>query len=522
MLSGRGRLAIAAIAVLLTFVGRPLRGDEPCGEEACFPERARALLDSGSPREAVTLLKKGRAALPDAPGIPLLLARAYLASGNEFWAIRTLTDRLAAVPGDCEARSHLALVYRSQAMLDEAVDLLARTECTSGGPASTRFLMVRSLVDHARGEGELAARNAELALDQDGVWAVDRYALAELHGIVSPLAIPDFGVRVETALGYTTNALTGSAVDVLDQSLPSPFFQVDGWFRLTHDFGVRVQPVLEGQVRSVRYFADDARELSYLSLSARIGLLAGGPKLPRFSVFYRPDYQLLDRGDRYGSGPVWFFGAHRGDVEVEIPHGLLAFAGAGYRWFREKARTRIEVDAGLGGSQRLAGWCSFLWGATGRVYRAKVNAYNAYGVTALARANFHLPLRFEIRAGGSLSADFYTESAGYFDSGSRRDLFGRVSASVWSPSSYGVRGGITYDFTDRVSSVSAYDYSDHRVMVRMSVTWSGDIFLPRRRTSSGMVEAPWGTVGGAGDIGDRIQDLLRQDEQVMRSSSCVQ
>lgn len=512
----------------------PGHAHEPCPDEACFLATARASLAADEPGAAVTALKQGLDAFPGSRDIQVLLGVAYQHAGNGFWAIRVLSDRVATHPGDCGARAWLAWVYLEQAALDMAAEALDHDECASGlGPESARFLAVRARLSLSGSDPVSAARDVKAAKALDQAWPGDREALRNLPSRIHPNRLPELTIRAETRYGYTTNALMGSAVDLAGDQKASDLFREDIWLRYVPDTGFLVQPVMEFQTRIVRYLQEDARELSTMDLTGRIGLVVGGPEVPRVTLTYRPDFLLLDRSDIYGSGPVWYFGAHRGDIEVEATSWLLVMAGAGRRTFREAARTRTEVDLGVGGGIPMKGPVSLLWGLTGRVHRAKRAAYHVYGGTLLARAGFRLPLDFVIRTGLNFSVDYFPESMDYdrFDTGgdrNRRDLFVKAIFEAWSPPLFpAYRGttlklGLSYEFADRESTAANYDYMDHRVLLRLSLSFSGDVDLPGIAPATSVAPLPWEGGGSGGAFDDRIQDLLRQDEEVMRSSSCVQ
>ena len=118
-----------------------------------------------------------------------------------------------------------------------------------------------------------------------------------------------------------------------------------------------------------------------------------------------------------------------------------------------------------------------------------------------------------------------------FDTGgdrNRRDFFVKATLEAWSPPLFPVwRGttqklGVSYDFSDRESTAANYDYMDHRVLLRLALTFSSDVELPGISPDLPVAPLPWAGGEAGGGFDDRIQDLLRQDEEVMRSSSCVQ
>ena len=496
-----------------------------CSDTRCVLERARSLLASGDGAGAVTLLKEAVARVPDDPDLPVALGAAYLAVGNHFWAIRTLSRRVEAAPEDCAARAWLAWAYLEQAGLDAAMDASVATDCT--GPDRARLAMVRALVASARGDQDGAADAIRDARAAAALWPSDRTALSGVIRTALPDGLPELAWRLEVAGGYTSNALLGSPTDPASGSViegRSGIGQADLWLRFAPWLSTWVRPAVEFQTKAAGFSGSSVRGLSWLDLTGRLGVSAG-KTLPRVLLAWRPEWLMLAQGDRYEGGPVWYFGAHRVEAEVEVAPWLLAFAGAGRRTFREVARSRWEVDFGLGGRLPVVRPVSLLWAGTGRVYRSTSSAWNLWGVSVLLAAQGRLPLGFLAKAGLSAAVDAYPDSAGYEPWGghpnSRRDVLVKPGLSVWSPAWSGMRVGIQYDFSWRDSTLGAYDFRDHRVTLR--VAWAGDaeVLLPGVAPGTPAADLPWKM--GASDQGlDRVQDLLRQDEQVQRSSSCVQ
>lgn len=526
--TARLAIALAVLAAAASAIAEPpgVPGSvSECRESSCFLEEGRSLLSRGEAARAVEVLKAGVAALPGDGDLQIALGAAYLAAGNAFWAIRTLSQRLAAAPGDCAARAWLAWAYLGQAGLDQAWDAAADPGCT--GPDAGRLALVRAIIAGARGDRNAAADALREARSARTVWPRDRAALTAVTRQALPDGLPELSWRLEVAGGYTSNALLGSPTDpasgvALDGR--SVIGQADLWLRFAPWVHAWVRPLVEVQAKGTGFLADEVRGLSWMDVSGRLGI-SFGKVLPRALLAWRPDWLLLAQGDRYDSGPVLYFTAHRGEVEVEVAPWLVVFAGGGRRTFREAARTRWEADLGLGGRTALARPVMLIWAATGRTYRARQAAWNLWGGSALLAVQGRLPRGFLAKAGLSVAVDDYPDSRGYDPWGApdraRIDVLLKPGISAWSPSWSGVRVGVQYDFSWRDSTLRAYDFSDHRVTVRLA--WSGDreVMGPRADGGRSVADLPWGT-GGDGSGLDRVQDLLRQDEQVQRSSSCVQ
>ena len=139
--------------------------------------------------------------------------------------------------------------------------------------------------------------------------------------------------------------------------------------------------------------------------------------------------------------------------------------------------------------------------------------------------NLSLALDYRIldilfRLSGSYALDDYADSKGYFDSkNARRDNLLKGVLQVWSPSLAGVRFGAQFKASRRWSSADDYDYSDYRALV--AVRWTGDLdFYAPRTVNDNYTSLPWNL--GSADSAERIRDIIQQDEELQRSSSCLQ
>ena len=518
-------LAFSACVLWSLAQAAPLPADEGCTEKACILDRAGGLLAAGDAEGALGLLKDAVGRSPLDGDLVVALGAAYLKAGNAFWAIRTLSQRVADAPDDCAARAWLAWAYLGQAGLDAAMEASELPQCPP--PDRARLAMVRALVAGARGDRDRAVAAIREARASAQMWPSDRLAFTRVTRTALPDSLPELAWRLEVGAGYTSNALLGSPTDPASGSVlegRTALSQGDLWLRFAPWVHTWVRPALEIQAKATGFLADSVRGLSWFDLTGRLGVSVG-KVLPRVLLAWRPEWLLLSQGDRYDEGPVWYFAAHRAEVEFEAAPWLVVFAGAGHRQFRETARTRFEADLGLGGRAGLAPPLTLLWAFTGRVYRANASAWNLWGASALLSLQGRLPHGLLAKAGLSGSVDAYPDSAGYGPWGgnpdSRRDVLLKPGLSIWSPSWAGVRVGVQYDFSWRDSTLAAYDFEDHRATVRLVWTGDAEVLVPGPGTGKPILDLPWG--GGGVDEGmERIQDLLRQDEQVQRSSSCVQ
>jgi hypothetical protein len=253
-------------------------------------------------------------------------------------------------------------------------------------------------------------------------------------------------------------------------------------------------------------------------LGGRPGVLLGRGNR-RALLAYHYESLLLAGDDRYQKGPLWFYESHRGELEIEVFSGLTVFGGVGKRNFREMGRSRLEADGGIGGGFEVGSRLRLLGALDGRFQDAKNDAYDLRGVSLLISADVRLPRHWSIRAGFLVSEDLYPRSAGYFGPAARHDRLFKVSASAFLPPLHNqVKLGLTYEFSDRESTAHPYAYTDHRLLAKLIWTFTADPWLPAAVSPADHVALDYGLASR--EITDRVQDLLRQDEAVQRSSSC--
>ena len=239
-------------------------------------------------------------------------------------------------------------------------------------------------------------------------------------------------------------------------------------------------------------------------------------------------------------GKELFQEAHRLELELISPSGLLLFAGAGRRIYKENGRTRWEVDGGFGQSLVLNSFTTVLFGLNGRYYDAIGNGYDQAGGGLIAAIHFKLPREFSLRAGISESMDFFFHSGGqpgeagyeaYKLQEKRRDLTMRHFDEFWFPPLKKIKLGVRYEFNARDSKAddaqhaNNYDYNEHRVMLK--ITWSRPFnpLSPRASDAKNHVPLDYGltkTNANEGINSREIADMLRADEAARAASSCVE
>ncbi len=495
-----------------------------CGapsDPACLESHARRLLAQGEARPAIALLKKERGGVAASRELTLLLARAYLAEKNEFWALRTLSAFERAHPGDCEALSWMALTQTGQGTFDDARASLARAGCPESGPLRSRRHLVEALVAVTAGEAAAAREPYALALAEPLAFPEDARLAEHLAPLVTPGYEPPISGRLEAQAGYTSNALAGSPTDASGsgERVPSPMAQLHAQLRFGLPSFAFARPAVEGELRGLGYSEEDGRDFSYLLASASPGLSFGDG---RVSAAYRFEALLIAGGDRYDEGPLWFSNAHRGEFEVSLPARMAAFGGAGRREFREAGRSRWEADLGVGGAWRLSSKAGLTAALTARRYAAMKPAYDAWGGSALLSADWRLPGGASLRFGLLASGDTYPDSAGYFDpEEARRELLLKASASGWVPVGGGARAGLTYEYSRRVGTARAYEFDDHRVLLKLAWSFDHDPGLPGETSPPRHVELDYGLEAREA-AQESVREMLRQDEAMQRGSSCIE
>jgi hypothetical protein len=494
-----------------------------CGEDvACVVAAARCHLDAGQPRAAIELLRPRRG--PQAPEVlTLLLARAYLADDNRFWALRVLHEAVALHPARCETRAVLAWLHLQEADLERTREALADPLCPGTiPPHRARFRLLEGLVARAVGDRPAAAAALADARRSAPLFAEDHALLEDLRDTLAPGWIPPLSLRAELVAGWTSNGLQSSPTDpgAAGQAASTPLFGLDLFARLVPPVSTTVRPAVEAQAKGLALVDAHVRELSYVSLLVRPGLLVGRAP-PRLLLAYSGQWLLLAGSDVHGGPPRWFYESHRAEAELELPRGVTLFGGGGKTRFRERARSRAEGDLGVG-LQRSLGRVALLGALSGRVHRAEVPGYDLWGGSLLAAATAPLGRGFQARGSLVLGLDAYTRSREYFGVGrDRRDLAARFSAGVFAPPWRRLAVGVAYEPAVRSSTVDAYAYTDHRLLVKLRWQLDADPWAPATVAPDGHVSF-WGRTAATGLAADRIQDLLRQEDAARRGSSCVQ
>jgi hypothetical protein len=489
----------------------------------CERRGAAALIERGDTRAAVARLRIAVTRFPDDTVLPLLLARSYLAEGNLFWAERTLRDALVRRPADLEARAWLASVHLRQGdpgLLQADLELVPEE-----GPAKARWQLLQSFRARLAGDGE-AAHQALLEVPRSArLYPEDRPVWSFLQRQSDPWWLDPVAGTVELAVGRTSNALAGAPTDPGESGAASVIGLADLRGRMALPVASPLRPILDLEIEGNGLGGEDYRELSSLRGAARLGgLFTWGKR--RLLLGYRAELLLLDQeSSRYAV-------AHRAEAELETPSSWVLFGGVGRRSYRDDRRTRWEGDVGIGGPVQLASSLPLVVGATVRLSDARSPAYDQRGgsVAILSRVALGRGVAARMALIGSL--DDYHHSGGaeglavFGTEERRRDLLGRVSLGVWAPPWRGLRAGLEWQFTRRDSTADAapgfdFDYNEHRVAIRVRWSFAADPWAPRTLDTPDHVPLDWGLEGREGLGEERILDLLRQDEDLRRGSSCA-
>ena len=497
------------------------------GEPTCEIGVTMCLIDAGRSREAVDYLKPLAKQNPHSSLFVRLLARAYLADDNYFWAQRTLQAFLSSSPNDCVCRSWLAWVHVRVGDFDLAREVLDQEGCPTTVAGRNRWLLLRSFMEYSEEGTVSASLSLGTIRDAGELFSEDESFWLFLRRATQPNRIEPVSARLELGGGYTSNAKAGSPADPGDTGPSSAMGRMDLFGRLAWPNPRRVRPLLEGSLKGHGIAASEADDLSYLALSIRPAILLG-EDLPRVLVGYRGDLLLLNEDER-----GQFYEGHRGEVEFESGD-FTFFGGGGYRRFAERGRTRWEMDGGFGRSLSLPRRIRVLCASSFRYYDATGDAYDLVGGTGLAVARMGLPHGSYARAAATVGLDYFFDSGGargelaYGTEDKRFDVLTQLSTEVWSPSWHGVRAGLGYEFAWRESTADEasedYDYDEHRVLLKARWTFDLDPWAPRVVSPENHVPLEYGVAvdRGATLENERIQDLLRQDESIRRGSSCIE
>ena len=494
--------------------------DVSCVEPELFIANAQELWDNpDTARDAVKVLKDARKCHPDNADISRALGIAYTRSENYPWAIRTLTNVLSENPNDCESGAWLAWTYLQMGMPDEVHKMAKQARCEEK-PLAARIQLIESLNALSQNESVKAKSLVQKVYSTPELTKSDKKALSSLQNMAGISRNPNMTWKVELDGGYASNALSGSPNDprLYDKKTGSPF--LDGEVRLMIDpwKDAFSRVIFEGQVNGQYLFAKDAKDYSYIDVSFRPGIVVDWENI-KFGTYYRPEFLILKGGDIYDNGPLLNYFSQRVEIDMEIYKWLYIFGGYGHRTFRQRVRTRDEIDIGAGGHHPLGYGLSLTWGATYRHWFSTGDMYDLNGTNVSLALDYRI-IDILFRLNSSFAFDDYADSKGYFDSkNARRDYLLKGTLQIWSPALVGIRFGAQFKASRRWSTADDYDYTDYRAL--LSIRWTGDLdFYAPKTIDDNYTSIPWNLENA--DSAERIRDIIQQDEDLQRSSSCLQ
>ena len=499
----------------------------PCEEREDLPldpaaevEETEAVLASGGGRQAIERLKPLVRGRPGEPLLARLLAKAYLAENNPFWAERTLLKAIENNPEDGESRAWLAWVQVSQGDPKIARKTLDAGPSPGTEPEIVRRALLKSLIAHVSGDPEGALESLSTIAGAGTMYQEDRelwdYLWRKQSGWIAPLS-----ARVEVELGHTSDSTAGSPLDPGESGVSSRLARINVFSRLVGRRASAWRPSFDASVKSHGVEEDAASEFSYLELSLRPGVVMGRRR--PVLLAYRIERLIMN------SHPSKFYEGHRLETEFDIA-GISTFMGAGRRTYRDPRRTRFEIDGGFGGMVRLSDNVTMLLGGAVRYFDADHQAYDQRGATILTLLRFPAGPRLSGRLGLRASFDDYPHSGGnagweaYFSEEKRRDRLKKASFDLWRKLGR-IQLGIRFQYNNRDSTINSmwssdYEYTERRAMILFRWQRDFDPWAPRPLRPAGHVRLEYGLEGDGDGDEERILDLLRQDEDLRRGSQC--
>jgi hypothetical protein len=482
------------------------------------------LLKAGNTSMAIERLKSARTRHPADETLAVALAHAYTKDNNAFWALNVLGEYLQQHPPACRARAWAAWIHLAQANLAQAKDLLETRECTTPPEILARLLLLRALLAEQHDHPAEVADLLRQARSVGRYYAEDHELLESLSRRYDSNRVPWATWSVDLSAGWVTNGLAGVPVDAASQQDSGSAVALVGVnFRAVPWNSASLRPMLDAQFRAQQLTDASAADYSYRQIGLRPGVLVAG--LLHLELKYAFEAVHLQGGDVYSSGPLWYSEAHRGEYEMQPSDNLVLFGGGGFRFIRERVRSRIEFDQGIACNVLPGSSVGLMLGVSARWYSAHAHVHDLFGATGLGQLEVGLGRQVKLRQALSVSADVYPRSVGYFPSAgqrTRRELLPRATTGLWWPAQSALRGALEYSYTRRDSTASAYNYQDHRALLRLR--WStdsdevGTTLVPREGRSP--LESGRSTGENQPDS-TAIRELMRQDEAAQRSSSCL-
>lgn len=497
----------------------------PGCDAVCERQTAAAILAEGRVGAAVERLRAARERFPDDVPLSLLLARAYSLDGNLFWAERVLREEFGRHPDNATLRAWLAGVYLRQGDTDLAHEILDAAAKPPEGPDRARWDLLEAVRLDAEGERSAAAAALAAVAPDSVLYPEDVGTWHDLQRRVNPAWIDPIRGELEVTAGRTSNALAGAPTDPGASGGASAIADLDLRLRVAPPSRGRLRTAFDLDVSGHALDESAYRDLSTLLGALRVGVVRTGAG-NRTLFGYRAERLLINQDEpRYSE-------AHRLEVEAERRTGTVAFGGVGRRSYQDGRRTRWEADVGAGFPLALPTGKAIMVGATARAADAFSPAYDQVGVSLAASARWSLGRGFATRVALAVTFDDYPRSGGaeglavFGSDVRRRDLLGRIRVTLDGPRWHGMTPAVEWQVSRRSSTLddrpgADYSFRESRIAVVARWRFAPDPWSPPTVSPPGHVPLDWGAGSGDGERSESIIDLLRQDEELRRGSSCV-
>jgi hypothetical protein len=490
----------------------------------CEIKVADCFLKAGLTRQLIEYLKPKVVKYPHKPVFARLLAKAYLAENNSFWAQKVLKKAIRSNLDDCQSRAWLAWLYINQGLLDMAQEILEHPSCPATLEDKTRWLLFDIVMAKIeKDQTKIPAQIQRLSL-ADSIYPEDHQLWSSIRKQDDIGWIDQLTLSLDLFGGYTSNATAGSATDPDSPGSQSALMGLDLYTRLVTPANYKIRPTLTANVSGHGLSAEDSSDFSFLEYSIQPGIIIS-QGTPRWTLNYNNQVLYLNRDT---SEP--FYVAHRAEIELDYQDWTV-FAGIGHRSFQQSSRTRTEFDGGLGGSLSLLEDFHLMYALATRYYPAAEKAYDLVGANGLLVGRMELSENFYLRLALTAGFDYYPRSGetpgmeAFGTTSKRFELLSRLSCGLWSTSLAGFRWGLTYDLSWRDSTadteISDYDYIEHRILFTTRLTFDFNPQTPTVSRQKKHVAWDYGIERESKSAieDERIQDLLRRD-QLDRSGLC--
>lgn len=490
-------------------------------------ERAGQLENRGHKDQARELLRRMATLQPKSELLALARADAYLNDKNPFWALKVLSEFMAAHPPACASHALAARIHIQQANLDQAEQLLDTPDCEQTQETKLRSLLLQAQIAELRGDRAAAEARVRQATGLSHRYEEDDDQLRRLVAVYDPYRQPAVSWTLDLAGGGTSHGLAGVPVDLVTPPnlSGSALLAVELRVRALFSQQTNFRTFADAELKATQLLATPNRSLSTRQPTLRVGLMIGRAQ-PSLVTAYAYDLVHIQGGDAGVAGPGIDSEGHRVEYRLRITPWATAAGSLGGRLFQDSDRTRFESDHGIIANVSLAENVRLMFGASGHVYKAQRRVYDQTGAAGFLGLDVSLQKGFELRETLSLGGDVYPASRGFFDPlhhEQREDLLMRVGTELWSPETHGLRFGMGYAYTNRNSTASDFDYADHRALLHVQWQSDSDQMKTRRITKQGRIPLHYDESDSklASQPLVEVREILKQDETVRRGSSCL-